>query len=232
MGVIAQYETSVAFPAIVGGTGTTLKYFGQNPPASLWNTGVTGVAAPISSNNYAFGFTPSATNASGQLQIFTGNGVPSGVTFVGGQVGSGKILGNRFRVYASGEASSVTGVPTITPIIQLNKGSIGTPSYVTLGGAVASAALVANQPVSWSIACDIELGPSAAAIHGYQKFTFVSSAGTATNSAAEALITPVTGLTLTNPQGLAGFGLVVGITFSASDATNTASLYEFKVVQD
>lgn len=232
MSVIAAYEVSVGFPSIVGGTGTTLKYFGQNPPASLWNTGVTGVNAPQTSNNFGLGFTPSSTNASGQLQIFTGSGNPAGVSFAASQVGSGKLIGNRFRVYASGEASSAAAVPTITPIIQLNKGTIVSPTYVTLAGNVASAALVVNQPVSWSLACDLELGPSAAAIHGYQKFTFVSSAGTATNSAAEALITPVTGLTLTNPQGLAGFGLVVGITFSASDATNTASLYEFKVVQD
>src|SRR5260370_21267647 len=119
MGVIAQYQLSVAGPSVVGGVGTTLKYFFSNPPASLWNTTGGGVNAPQTSNQ--LGAVPSATNANGQLQIYTQSGTPAGVNFVIGGTGEGKLLGQRFRVYASGVASSDT-IPTITPIVQINTG--------------------------------------------------------------------------------------------------------------
>src|ERR1700676_4433810 len=122
MPVVANYLVSVASPSIVGGTSGTLQYFFSNPPASLWNTGAAGVAAPV--NSPQFGLVPSATNANGQLMIYTQSGTPSGVNFVVGGVGEGKLLGQRFRIYASGSASTTTGVPTIQPIIQLNKGTI------------------------------------------------------------------------------------------------------------
>jgi hypothetical protein len=229
MGVIAQYQLSVAAPSTVGGTSGSLQYFFSNPPLSLWNVGATGINTPQQSSQ--IGQVPSSTNASGQLMIYTQSGTPAGVNFVVGGTGEGKLLGQRFRVYASGVASCTTGTPTVTPIVQLNKGTIPSPTYATLAGNVASGALVAAQPVAFSIAADLMLEPSSATISGFFKYTFVSSAGTA-SQAAEATITPVTGLVLANAQGNAGFGLLAGITFSAGGVGNSASLYEFKIVQD
>jgi hypothetical protein len=231
MGVIAQYQLSVAGPSVVGGTGTTLKYFFSLPPLSLWNTSAVGVNSPVQSSQ--IGQVPSSTNASGQLQIYTQSGTPAGVNFVVGGTGEGKLLGQRFRVYMSGVASSDT-IPTITPVVQINTGTIPSPSYATLLGGVASAALTANKPVAFSIAGDLMLEPSAANMSGFFKYTYAAAAaGTPLQTAvAEASITNPTGLVLANAQGNAGFGLVCGITFSVSSAANSASLYEFKVVQD
>ena len=65
------------------------------------------------------------------------------------------------------------------------------------------------------------------------KYQFQSTAtGVAASGAIEAQITEINGLVLANAQGNAGFGLVCGITFSAGNVGNSASLYEFKVVQD
>jgi hypothetical protein len=231
MSVIAQYQVSVANPSTVGGASGSIQYFFSNPPLSLWNVGATGVNTPQQSSQ--IGQVPSATNASGQLQIYTQSGTPAGVNFVIGGAGEGKLLGQRFRVYASGYASTTTGVPTITPIIQLNKGTIPSPTYVTLGGGVASSATVATVPLGWSIAFDGLLDPVSATIHGFMKYQYQQGAGGGTSAAvAEAGITEITGLVLANAQGAAGFGLVCGITFSAGTTGNSASLTEFKIVQD
>lgn len=226
--VIAQYQLSVAAPSTVGGTSGSLQYFFSNPPLSLWNVGATGVNTPQQSSQ--IGQVPSSTNASGQLQIYTQSGTPAGVNFVIGGVGEGKLLGSRFRVYATGVASCTTGTPTITPAIQVNKGTIASPTYVALNTTAASSAMTANQPVGFSIAFDGNLDPTSATIHGFFKYQYQSLTGS--SQAAEAAIVPVTGLVLANAQGNAGFGLVAGITFSAGGVGNSASLYEFKIVQD
>ncbi len=215
MGVIAQYQVSPALPSIVGGTGTTIKYFASLPPQSLWNSGVTGVNAPQASSQ--LGATPSASSALGQLSF-------ESVAF--------RSQGGRFRMYASGVASS-DGTPTITPVVQINTGTIASPSYATLLGGVASAALTANKPVAFSIAGDLFFDPSSATLSGFFKYTYAAASG------GTPLQTAVAEATITNPTGLVAgnlyasqFGFVAGITFSVSSANNTASLYEFKIVQD
>jgi hypothetical protein len=228
MGVIAQYQVSEAAPSTVGGTSGAIQYFFSNPPLSLWNVGATGVNTPQQSSQ--IGQVPSATNASGQLQIYTQSGTPAGVNFVIGGTGEGKLLGGRFRVYASGYASTTTGTPTITTAIQVNKGTITSPTYVALNTTAASSATTANQPLGWSVAFDGLLDPVSATIHGFYKYQYQSLTGS--SAAAEAAIVPITGLTMANAQGNAGFGLVVGITFSAGGVGNSASLTEFKIVQD
>src|SRR2546421_240049 len=102
MGVIAQYQVSPAFPSTVGGTGATIKYFSSMPPQSLWNAGVAGVSTPQSSAQ--LGATPSSTSALGQLSFDSV---------------ANKVVGGRFRMYASGTVLSVTGTPTFTPTVQI-----------------------------------------------------------------------------------------------------------------
>lgn len=215
MGVIAQYQVSPALPSVVGGTGTTIKYFASLPPQSLWNSGISGVNTPQASSQ--LGATPSASSGLGQLSF-------ESVAF--------RSQGGRFRIYMSGTASSDT-TPTLTPVVQLNSGSIATPSYATLLGGVASAALTANKPVAFSVAGDLFFDPNAGTLSGFFKYTYAAAAGGTPlqTAVAEATITNPTGLTAGNLYA-SQFGFVAGVTFSVSSAANTASLYEFKIVQD
>lgn len=233
MGVIAQYQVSNAFPSVLTNVAASgsFTYFASNPPQSLWNSGQPGVNTPQMSAR--LGNTPTASNALGQLEIYTQSGTPAGVNFVIGAAGEGKLLGNRFRVYATGNASIAAGANgTFTPIIQVNKGTVASPSYVTLGGNVASGAFATTPTnLGWSIAADVELDPVSATIYGFMKYSFAFASGGGTSSAVpEAAITVIQGLTMANAQGAPGFGLVVGAL--STNQAFSASLYEFKVVQD
>jgi len=219
MSVIEQYQVSVSNPSIVGGTGTTIKYFSSNPPQSLWNSGATGVAAPISSAQ--LGGTPSATSASGQLSF-------DSVAY--------KAQGGRFRIYASGTCLSVTGTPTFKATVQLNTGTIASPVYTTNSsafmGGTASSALVANKPMGWSLSADLYYDPNSQTLGGFQQWHYDNAASGGTDSSqVPIVITTVTGLTAGGLYATQ-YGFVVGATFGTSVADNTASLYEFKIVQD
>ena len=212
MAVLGQYVVSTAFPSVIGGTGSVLKYFGNAPTASSWNSSVGGVNQRVDSSQ--IGGTPSATNAQGQLVIDT-----TALKFGGG----------RFRIYASGSAVSDTN-PTFAPQVSFNTGTVASPSYSTFPaviGGVNSSAFTANKPVSWSIAGDLFFDLINGNIGGFFKYSYFAVAGgtPAQTIVAEAGFTPITGVGLS-------FGLVVGGTFSVSSANNSASLYEFKVVQD
>lgn len=234
MGVLSQYEVSAAAPSTVGGTGLTLKYFGSNPPANLWNVGAPGVNAP--QNSAQLGNVPSATSALGQLPF------PMGL---GSQAGSGKVNGTRFRIYASGTASSAAA-PTIQPVVQINTGTVASPSYTNLLAPAASAALTANKPLGWSIAGDLYFDYNSAALSGFMKSNYVAaSGGTGSSQVVEGgvAVPVVTGLAIGQASappagvgvgaGFPGFGFVVGVTFgTVSDASNSASLFEFKIIQD
>lgn len=218
MGVIAQYQVSASNPSIVGGTGTTIKYFSSNPPQSLWNSGVTGVNSPISSAQ--LGGTPSSTTALGQLSF-------DSVAF--------KLNGSRFRIYASGTANSATTSVTYKPIVQIQTGTIASPTYSSLLAPSASgASTTASIAVGWSIAGDLYFDPTSGTIGGFMKYTYVAGTGSSfTNvQTTEAAITVATGLTAGGIYATQ-FGLAAAFTFgTTSDASNTASLYEFKIVQD
>jgi hypothetical protein len=232
MGVIAQYQVSAAAPAVVSNpTLATLTYFASNPPLSLWNTGATGVNTPQQSSQ--IGQTPTASNAGGQLQIYTSSGTPVGVNFVLGGPGEGKLLGQRFRIYASGNAAIASGTTgTVTPTIQINKGTIPTPSYTTIAGVASPAFSSAPSNLGFSIAADLMLDPTSLSISGFFKYTYAFSTGQAgSTGVAEALISnnPVY-VNLANAQGAAGFGLVCGVSFA--NVTGVANLYEFRIVED
>lgn len=233
MGVVSSYEVSAAFPSTVGGTGTAIKYFFSNPPQSLWNVGQPGVNSPAQSSQ--LGQVPSSTSALGQLPF------PMGLSSM---VGAGKLVGTRLRMYMSGSASSAT-TPTIQPVIQLNSGTVSSPSYSSIALPAASAALTANKPVYFSISVDAAFDYNAGNFNGSFKAYYASAAaGTplATYVSEATLSATVTGLALGQAAappagvgvggGFPGFGFVCGITFGTSDASNTASLYEFKLLQD
>jgi hypothetical protein len=212
--IIEQYQVSVAYPAVVGGTGTAIKYFSSNPPQSLWNSGVSGVNAPVTSTQ--LGGTPSSSSALGQMSF-------DSVAY--------KLQGGRFRFYASGTAVSGT-TSTFTPTVQINTGTITTPSYATLLGGTASNAFVASVNVGWMAWADLYFDPASGTLGGSTNYQFDNGAGGGTDSHSY-------GNTLTTITGLVGgglyatqFGFVVGATFGTSNASNSASLYQFAVIQD
>jgi hypothetical protein len=229
MSIVSQYEVSATFPSIVGGTGVAAKYFFSNPPQSLWNAGQPGVNTPQQSSQ--LGQVPTATTAFGQLPFPLG---------LGSQAGSGKVVGTRFRIYMSGSASSAIG-PTLQPQIQLNKGTAAVASYVSLAQPTA-ATIVAGNAVAFSIALDMMFDYASGTLSGFAKNSYETTAGVTTNSAAETVLPAVTGLTLGQASapptgvgvgaGFPGMGFVCNVIFGTSDASNSASLYEFKIVQD
>ena len=93
-------------------------------------------------NSSQFGNVPTATSALGQLQLST---IANG---------EGKFsLGNRFRIYATGSATTSTGTPTFTPYVMVNTGTVVASGevYTVLGGGTASSAM-GTAPISlgWS----------------------------------------------------------------------------------
>jgi len=215
MGVIAEYLVSASNPSTVGGTNTTVQYFTSNPPQSLWNSGVTGVSTPVTSGE--LGYTPSSTSARGQLDM------PQFASLVG----------QRFRILASGNAVASASTPTITPIIQINTSTnLASPSYSTIAGNVASNATVANKVVSWSLEAKLIYDASAGVIGGFMNYMFWNQASGGTDkSATDAAITAVTGLSSVGVNGGPAFGFVVGISFSAGTSGNSANLFQFAIAQ-
>lgn len=215
MGVIAQYQVSASNPSTVGGTSGVIQYFSSNPPQSLWNSGVTGVNAPLSSAQ--LGGTPSSTSALGQLSFDT-------VAF--------KLNGSRFKMVASGYASTTTGTPTLTAAVYYNSGTIASPSYAALLGNVASNATVANKPVAWSLVGDLYFDPTSGTISGFQEYTYANASGGGSDKTQIwVALTSVTGVTAGGIYATQS-GFVVGVTFSAGTTGNSASLTEFKIIQD
>jgi hypothetical protein len=226
MSVISQYEVSPSSPSTVIGVPIgALKFFSSGPTPNLWNP--TGPGVNQRADSTQVGNTPSATSALGQLSL---------------RIADGKPVGGRFRIYASGSASSAT-TPTILPQVQINTGPVSSPNYVTLlQPALTSGALVAGKPISWSVAGDLFYDPNNGTLHGFSKYTYAAvSGGTAQSQGVEAAITAVNNLFLSGglagsgvgTAGQPGFGFVVGITFNNfSDVSNSASLYEFKIIQD
>jgi hypothetical protein len=213
MSVIEQYQVSTSNPSIVGGTGTTIKYFASNPPQSLWNSGVTGVNSPITASQ--LGATPSSTSANGQLSF-------DSVAY--------KLQGGQFRMVASGTATA-TGTPTVTATVQINTGTIASPSYATFLNGVASNAVVTTIPIAWSITADLFYDPTSQTLSGFQSYFYANAAtGGTDKSQVPVAITAVQSVTAGGLYATQ-FGFVVGITFSTSNAANTASLYEFKIIQ-
>jgi hypothetical protein len=213
MGVIAQYQVSAANPSIVGGTGGGIKYFSSNPPQSLWNSGATGVNSP--QNSAQLGNTPSSSSALGQLSFDT-------VAY--------KLNGSRFSMYASGTAISGT-TSTIAPIVQYNSGTVASPSYSTLMGGTASNALVASVGIGWSMWGDFYFDPSSATLGGTWNLQYQNGSGGGTDSHSLGnILTTVTGVTAGGIYATQ-FGFVVGVTFGTSNASNSASLFQFQVNQ-
>jgi hypothetical protein len=191
MSVIADFQVSPLFPSIVGGTGTTAKYFPRALGASI---GVQSVA-------------PSSTNAAGQLSV-PGNSILNGQLF---EVLVGASFGND-----SGDPSGTVKLELVA-----NTGTLTTPSYTVLASTTAQ--VPSTQPVDAAFKVTL-FGTSASGIVQGSYLALMN--GAINNTTPKALDNNLSGIKFSNGVP---FGLVVRATFGTSDATNTASLYQFQI---
>ena len=160
--------------------------------------------------------TPSASSAVGQL-VVPANGV---------------LNGQHFKVKAAGNVLPFTGGGTYNVQLFANTGTVATPSYTAIAS---TGAITLAQATRSNWALDVSLmGDSVSGQVGGNYSAFTNNAN---NKAQVTLDAGLTGISFTagqsGPQGNdIAFGLVVGVTFNTSLASNAASLYQFQVIAD
>jgi hypothetical protein len=196
MSVINDFQVNGLFPSVVGGIGTSVKYFPR----------ILGTAGPNGGQSVA----PSATSAAGQLVV----------------PGNSELNGQWFSVAVGASYGSDTGDPsgTVELALYANTGSVSSPSYTKIATTGAKAP---NLAAAGQAALYVQLfGDSKSGlVRGIQES--INPDGTVTTSAA--LTANLSGI---NMGAALPFGLVVGVTFATSDASNTASLYQFQIVAE
>jgi hypothetical protein len=216
-----DFGVSGLFPSKVGGTGALVKYFPRLLGPSIG-------ASPA---------TPSATNATGALFI-----PPASV-----------LNGQLFNVLAAGEFGNDTGDPSaqvtinlyaVTPNATTGSYTVN-PVYTIMAttGAVTPSALgIVN---TWAIKAQL-YGSTLSGIVGGSYMAYQNGAianatpKTSTNTLSGINFAggsvPASLSSATGGPGAVGaqapFGLVVGVIFATSDASNAAAMYEFALTTD
>ncbi|VVB52846.1 Uncharacterised protein [uncultured archaeon] len=214
MGVIAEYLVNGAAPSTVGGTGTGAKYFSDLPGRPGWASSNSGVNAAADSLQQ--GAVPSATSAVGQLRV----------------PGANRLNAQKFYVTAAGTYGSDSGDPSGTVNIELvaNTNTEAAPTYVVIASLGAAAPKFANAE-GWLLDAVLFGDSASGLVSGYYTGmvggAFLNQAGTA---ASVILQNTIAGINFA-PTAVNSypFGLLVRATFGTSDATNTASLFQFQI---
>jgi len=147
--------------------------------------------------------------------------------------GDNKLNGKNFRVEAAGTFGSDTGDPsgTVQVILYAVTGTQAVPVYTTLAGTTAYVPLV-GAVGSWSIVAKMS-GDTASGIVGGSYHAYVNGLY---NVAEAVTLHQLSGINFgsgnTSLYQAAPFGLVVGVTFGTTDATNTAKMYQFQIIAD
>jgi len=202
MQVVADFQVNGLFPATVGGTGTTVKYFPRNVASAA---GASWVAAPA---------TPSSTSPVGALWV----------------PGDNKLNGQHFRVNVSGSAiaGASAGSETVTFGLYAVTGSLASPTYTLLNSSAVLTPAVDGVQHNFSIVADM-FGNTDSGIVGGSQYTVIDNTVTATAALASSLTGINFGSGNTSLYQAAPFGLVVGVTFSVSNSANAAKLYQFNI---
>ncbi len=200
---VLDFGVNGQFPATVGGLGSAKKYFGRNVPSAA---GANWVAAPL---------TPSTTSPVGALWLD----------------GENRMNGQALFVSATGDftpASNATS-ETVTITLEAVTGSLTAPVYTILASSGAFAPGVDGIAYNFSIQAEL-FGTNNSGIVGGTQVVVINNTY---QTALAALTNSLTGINfnLGNPALFqsAPFGLVVGITFGASNALNKANLYQFSI---
>jgi len=208
----------------VGGTGTTIKYFPRLVGISGTTIGSAGlggvsgssVVGPLYGNSPS---TPSSTSAVGALFIPAAN----------------VYNGQQMNIVISGNVGSDTGDPsgTVNVQVQAVTGALLAPTYTTIASTSALALTFASaEPWLFDITM-IGDTSSGILVGNYTSMLGNTLHTTSGTVAAAALDNVIAKLDFANgnpalQQG-AVFGLVVGVTFGTSDASNKATLSQFTV---
>ena len=202
MSDVLSFQVSGSNPSKVGGTGTTVKYFPRPLGPSI------GVAPA----------TPSSTSAVGALLL------PAQNVF----------NGQSFTINVAGSVGAESGDPSGTVHVDLYAvtGSVSSPTYTALGGTatLTPTRLQESFSLEFKLSGDTVSGFLTGQYSGIFNGAYSNTAGT-TNWVI--LANNISGLDFNVgnsalAQG-AVLGFVVGVTFGTSDATNTASLYQFGI---
>jgi len=196
--VIANLLANGVTGSVVGGTGTTIKYFPSIPGASI------GVA----STNNGYILMPANNAVNGQRLNFTATG-----NFAVGDI--------------TGACPTVTlGVYPVTFTGGLSTAVIGSTAIVS---AVSTTQANINALYPWALQLDFAGDTGSGLV---QKLSGQLVMDGVSTSVTAGLITGLTGInyapgsTLPASGQVAPFGLVVGVTFSISEAGNTATMYQ------
>ncbi len=198
---VLDFQVNGQFPATVGGLGNTVKYFGRNVPSAA---GASWVAAPL---------TPSSTSPVGALWLF----------------GENRLNGQLIEVVATGDfiPAAVATSETVEIAIYGVTGTLAAPTYTKLATTGAYAPGVDGIAYNFMIRMNL-VGDTNSGIVGGTQFALVNNT---LQTATAALTNSLTGINFNtgNPNlyQSAPFGLVVGVTFGASNAANKANLYQF-----
>jgi hypothetical protein len=229
--ILADWGANGQNPSKVATSGTAAVYFPRLIFQALQNgqaggpTGFPGLQAPA---------TPTAANATGQLML------PGSQYFAAAQ-------GQRIRAVASGSVFTAAS-QTATITVQINTGTLASPSYTTL---MATAATTVNGRASWvleahftvagnaSLAADSQtsgyqanFGSTAPLTQGQLSGDFFGNInGTLVNLTAIAATTNAVILVGTPPLFNTA-GLVVNVAFGTGTAGNNATLNQFVLLGD
>lgn len=210
MQVIQDFGVNGAFPSTVGGTGTAIKYFGRNAA----------FAAGATWTNPA---TPSSTNANGALIVPADN----------------KLNGQIMEVVVSGAflpSSAITSSETVSVGLYAVTGTFASPTYTLLAD-INGGFAPGVDGIWYNFYFDVEMqGTNRSGIVGGFYTSQVNNTQERNNAVLQNSLTGIvfgvqTPQTPNQVPGALGgpFGLVVGVTFSQSDAGNKAELYEFSI---
>ena len=203
MSVIVDFGTNARFPSKVGGTGTTVKYFPRLLGSSIG-------AVPA---------TPSATNPAGMLLV----------------PGDDKLNALQFDVLATGVQGNDSGDPSQSVNVSLFyvTGTLTAPVYTQCYDIDSTVPGNASGFNSWAIKAHL-YGDTLSGIVGGTGESWINGIYDGPDTVDNRLssINFNSGNAAFGSGSGSGipFGLVVGVTFAQSDATNSASLYQFQVV--
>ena len=211
MSVVQDFQVSGVLQSVVSGLGSTVKYF-PRPNVSTGNQALT----------------PSATNATGQLGI--SSALPTREAFRG-QTSNSKLLGQMFRVVLAGQINQASG-GTSQVSLYANNGSLFNdgspanpgPSYTQIASTGAQSG---NQPfmieaeISMPFVGPLTVNPSP--IVGQYSAMFAGAFHNTNNTNPWVV--------LDSPENNNPF-FVVGVTFGTSNSANSASLYQFQILDE
>ena len=208
MAVERDFQVNGLNPVSVGGTGTAVKYFPRLLSAS---------ASPLLGSAPS---TPSSTNPAGMLVVPAQN----------------ELNGQEFRVVAVGNylMGASAGSETVTVALYAVTGSLASPVYTAIAstGAVTPTPNVDGIQHSWRLSAKVS-GDTLSGILGGSYEAFDN--GVLQNSTPKQTVA-VSGLDFGVGNVNLGIGvvlgLVVGVTFSVSNAQNAAKMYEFQIQKD